>query len=109
MRGYQLHLLLQTLGCIKDRRTTYRSSATAISATSLRGGVGITVQDQHLIYGNAEFVGDDLRKGCLFTLTVWRRSGIDHYRTRLLNAHASALIKTNRCRSFRAETADLDI
>src|ERR1700730_13417166 len=67
------------------------------------------MHDHHIVYRNAVFLGDYLRKGRLFSLAMRGRARVDHYRATLLDTHTRTLIQTNRRRSLGAKAADLDV
>src|ERR1700738_916517 len=109
MRGDLLHFLFQALSCIIDRAAPNRRSTATIGAAPLWRRIRVTVHDQDIIDGNGELVRDDLSKGCLFTLSMRRRTRIDHHGAALFYTNARALIETDRRRPLRTKPADLDV
>src|SRR6266404_4370172 len=109
MGSDQLHLLLQPLDSGKDSRTTNRERAAPIRAASLRRGIRVAMHNQDIIYRDTKLLSNDLGKRCLFSLAVWRRTGVDHYGTTLLNSYARTLIQTNRRGPLGPKAADLNI
>src|SRR5260370_8686890 len=109
MGSYPLHLLLQPLDGGKARRTTNRKPAAPIRAASLRRGIRVAMHNQDIIYRDTKLISNDLGKRCLFSLAVWRRTGVDHYGTTLLNSYARTLIQANRRGPLGPKAADLNI
>src|SRR5260370_14527657 len=109
MGSDQLHLLLQPLDGGKDSRTTNRKRAAPIRAASLRRGIRVAMHNQDIIYRDTKLLGNDLGKRCLFSLAVWRRTGVDHYGTTLLNSYARTLIQANRRGPLGPKAANLNI
>src|SRR5689334_3172039 len=101
MRCNLLHLLLQPLHGIENGRATNSQRAATVGAAPFGCGVGIAMHDDDLLDWNTELLSHNLSERCLFALTVWRRTGVDHHRTALLNAHTRTLIEADRSAPFR--------
>src|SRR6266566_6543674 len=103
------HLLFESLDSVVNGTTTNSRGAAAIGAASLWRRVSVTMEYHDVLDGNAKLLGNDLSKGCLFALTMWRGASVDHDGATLLNAYTRALIETYRSESFGTNAAHFNV
>src|SRR5215472_18939785 len=109
MSSNLLHFLLEPLHCCEDRRATDCHVAAPIGPASLRGGVRVAMDHHHVLYRDTQRPSQNLCKGCLSTLSMWRRASVDHHMASVLDTDTCALIESNRHHSLGTYAAGLDI
>src|SRR2546425_10391697 len=93
------HLLFKSLNSVVNGTPPNCRGAAAIGTASLWCRVGVTMHHHDILDRNAKLLSNELSKGCLFPLTMWRGASVDHDRATLLNARSEERRVGKECRS----------